>query len=357
MMPAPTSAPFRRSSPTTDSGAPRIGDAPSTTPPAGARCLICGYDLAGLDASGVCPECATPIERSLRGNLLRYASPEYIKTLRRGAALVFVAMLLNIFGGLVVGAVGIALSALNVSSHGAIDVLFDIATLAAMLFGWWLLSTPDPAFVGVDDSRNWRARLRWMLPFASIVILANAILPFLSFVLGPTLAGTMNIGTRAVTLSFSARELVETVALLAHGAVVYAGLKYIATLALRFPNPKIRKEAMDAAACMMIILIAILLVFIFGLGGKIFGFLALFALIAGATAGITFVIWLITFLVVIGRLRGELARTLLSMELAAERLTGGVGTSVPPPGRAAHPTGAADSIQPPPMTHSGSDAS
>lgn len=302
----------------------------------------------------MCPECATPIERSLRGNLLRYASPEYIQTLRRGAALVFVAMLLSVFGGLVVGAVSIALSALNVSSHGAIDVLFDVATLAAMLFGWWLLSTPDPAFVGVDDSRNWRARLRWMLPFASILILANAILPF---VLGASLAGTMNIGTGAVTVSLSAAESFETVALLAHGAVVYAGLKYIATLALRFPSPKIRKESMDAAACMMIILIALLATVIFGLGGKAFGFLVLLALVAGATAGITFVIWLITFLVVIGRLRGELVRTLLTMERAAERVAQAAAASIQPPVALAQPAAAADSIQPPPTTHSGADAS
>ncbi len=330
-----------------------IAAAPQSTPPAGSRCLICGYDLAGLDISGVCPECATPIERSLRGNLLRYASPGYIGTLRTGANLVFVAMLLSVFGGLVVGVLGIFLALLNVPSTEPLEVLLDLGTLVAMLFGWWILSTPDPAFVGVDDSRDWRARLRLILPFVSFILLAETVLPF---VLGSSLAKTASIGTGAVTVSLSARESLDTLAKFSHGVVIYAGLKYIAALSLRLPSPKIRKESMDAAACMMIVLIALLAVVIFGLGGKIFGFLVFFALIAGGTALVTLLIWLITFLVVMGRLRSELSRTLLTMERGA-----GIKTlwaeAAPLPATPDQPARADDSIQPPPITQSGSDAS
>ncbi|MHC4415206.1 MAG: hypothetical protein ACYS0G_07980 [Planctomycetota bacterium] len=48
---------------------------PEPDPPRRARdlaggeviCSRCGYDLRGLSAAGTCPECGTPVERSLHG--------------------------------------------------------------------------------------------------------------------------------------------------------------------------------------------------------------------------------------------------------------------------------------------------
>ena len=297
--------------PSSHAAAPRSAVA---TPPAGARCLVCGYDLAGLDVAGVCPECAKPIEHSLRGNLLRYASQDYVRTLRRGAVLVFVAWLIAVFGDLIAGIATVALRMLGVTSIAIVDVLFDVGKVAAMLVGWWMLSSPDPAFIGVDDSRDWRVRLRWMLPFASVLILAETTLPF---VLGPAMANTTTIGQGPVVFSVSSRELFETAAHFAHAVVLYAGLRYITALSLRFPSPKIRKEAMDAAACLKIILISGVLMVIFGIGQRLVGFLSIFAIIAAITAGITAIIWLILFLIVMGRLQSQLGRTLLAMERGA----------------------------------------
>jgi predicted RNA-binding Zn-ribbon protein involved in translation (DUF1610 family) len=42
-------------------------------------CVICGYRLRGLATNACCPECGTPIERSLRGDELSSASPQWIK--------------------------------------------------------------------------------------------------------------------------------------------------------------------------------------------------------------------------------------------------------------------------------------
>lgn len=47
------------------------------------NCLICGYDLAGLPATSTCPECATPIERSLEA----YRRPLRWRTRLQRAAL------------------------------------------------------------------------------------------------------------------------------------------------------------------------------------------------------------------------------------------------------------------------------
>ena len=47
-------------------------------------CLACGYNLRGLSSDWRCPECGTAIGRSLHGNLLRFAQPQYVRKLARG---------------------------------------------------------------------------------------------------------------------------------------------------------------------------------------------------------------------------------------------------------------------------------
>ncbi len=49
-------------------------------------CIGCGYYLRGLPYGSSCPECATPIARSLHGNLLRYADPSWLEQLRKGTS-------------------------------------------------------------------------------------------------------------------------------------------------------------------------------------------------------------------------------------------------------------------------------
>lgn len=65
-------------------------DAGVTPDAAGAEllCVTCGYALRGLDHDGMCPECGTPIERSLRGDLLAGAAPAWLATVTRGATLI-----------------------------------------------------------------------------------------------------------------------------------------------------------------------------------------------------------------------------------------------------------------------------
>ncbi len=49
-----------------------------------ATCNNCGYSLHGLDVDGACPECGRAVLTSLQGDSLRFASPDYLLTLRRG---------------------------------------------------------------------------------------------------------------------------------------------------------------------------------------------------------------------------------------------------------------------------------
>lgn len=50
-------------------------------------CIGCGYNLRGLPADGACPECSMAIERSLHGEWLRYADPQWTQQILRGLSL------------------------------------------------------------------------------------------------------------------------------------------------------------------------------------------------------------------------------------------------------------------------------
>ena len=47
-------------------------------------CVHCGYNLRGLSTDRKCPECGTPIAKSLRGDLLSSADPDWLRRLHRG---------------------------------------------------------------------------------------------------------------------------------------------------------------------------------------------------------------------------------------------------------------------------------
>src|ERR1041384_712248 len=50
-------------------------------------CVRCGYSLRGLPHDGTCPECSTPVGLSLRGPLLYYSDAGYLRTLHAGVVL------------------------------------------------------------------------------------------------------------------------------------------------------------------------------------------------------------------------------------------------------------------------------
>lgn len=49
-------------------------------------CAQCGYNLRGLPGAGECPECGTAVAISAHGSPLTAADPEWLATVRRGAA-------------------------------------------------------------------------------------------------------------------------------------------------------------------------------------------------------------------------------------------------------------------------------
>jgi MFS family permease len=54
-------------------------------------CLKCAYNLRSLRIDGNCPECGSPVSRSVRGDLLQFADPRWVKGLANGATLLLAA--------------------------------------------------------------------------------------------------------------------------------------------------------------------------------------------------------------------------------------------------------------------------
>ncbi|MBK9188343.1 MAG: hypothetical protein IPM33_05240 [Phycisphaerales bacterium] len=146
------------------------------------NCVQCSYNIRGLPISGKCPECGTPVELSLRGVLLQYASTEYLDTVRAGLSLVLngillyiVVTILTFLGTIVFASVlgggwsgyTLALTIVSFGVHGII------------LFGYWKYTEPDPGFVGRNLPDTARRVVR-----VAVVIQAGAAVIQLVTVLG-----------------------------------------------------------------------------------------------------------------------------------------------------------------------------
>jgi hypothetical protein len=129
---------------------------PDTTAPIGEglKCTRCGYNLRGLATDGLCPECGTKITRSVHGNLLRYADPDWLGKLRLGSTL----MLWNTLMSMLVG-----LGAAAVAGLGLPIVLVGVVSLVAGGMGLWamfLITTPEPAIAYEEDPITVRRIIR-----------------------------------------------------------------------------------------------------------------------------------------------------------------------------------------------------
>ena len=144
-----------------------------------AVCLACGYDLAGLPASGDCPECALPIARSLdRPPLLRGADPGWLQRTHRGLSGLAAAMRVLLWVILVVvGSLIVDLLFRNVfglDPGGVVhEAVLEFALFAALLAsavlhlrGTWLMT--GGTFGGYAPPARARFIVRWtglLLPF------------------------------------------------------------------------------------------------------------------------------------------------------------------------------------------------
>jgi hypothetical protein len=205
-------------------------------------CLSCGYNLRGLDAAeGACPECGTPVWRSLQGNLLKFSSPDYLRALHLGVFIILVAILVRI-GGMLVGGIGLAgLSAVTaqdgrwlglVEAVNAAIGLADMALALALIWGWWLFSSPDPAVLGNETGDTPRRVLR-----------AAAIVLGVTELVG---GGAEIAGVGSIALSPAVQGTIAIFGIVALAAWIvkfFAAMLYLRWLAPRLPNRQVDERA------------------------------------------------------------------------------------------------------------------
>jgi hypothetical protein len=103
-------------------------------------CIACGYDLAGLQSEGTCPECGTPCQNSLLADSMYYQTDKYLKRIILGSRLVTIAfaviaswILVSIAGYLV----GFTIPFRFVGG------LLNLALILLATIGWYSLTATD----------------------------------------------------------------------------------------------------------------------------------------------------------------------------------------------------------------------
>jgi hypothetical protein len=179
-------------------------------------CIACGYNLRGLSPDSICPECATPIGRSIKGDLLRFCPPDWVETLASGMNWIVAGLIISFFGGTLVAGV----MAVRTGNQVLASVLVQALGIIG-LTGYWKVTTPDPATE--EDGITARRLVRFTAVFGYALALAEHLapagVPSESFALGVGLIGGTN-------------GLVK----------VFAVFIYARRLALRIPDPKLAKE-------------------------------------------------------------------------------------------------------------------
>jgi predicted RNA-binding Zn-ribbon protein involved in translation (DUF1610 family) len=101
-LPGPTLIVIRetRRVPETASSQSEAGAAPAVD--SDLRCTGCGYNLHGLSRDGVCPECGLEIRRSIGGQRLQYADPQWLGKLRHGTQVLILCLIVPVLGALAI---------------------------------------------------------------------------------------------------------------------------------------------------------------------------------------------------------------------------------------------------------------
>lgn len=202
-------------------------------------CVKCSYNLRGLPAAGVCPECGTPVAMSLRGILLQYAGKDYLETVRSGLSFVLNGILLMIIVNVLLFVAGmISASGTGVTSS-TLSVLSAVAQLGVsvlILFGYWRYTQPDPGFLGNDYPDTPRKVIRAAVAVQAAAAVAQVLAQLALIALPITAGGPMMMLMGLVVLVVSLCGLVAWI-------VGFFGImRYTSWMASRVPDQYIIKR-------------------------------------------------------------------------------------------------------------------
>lgn len=196
-------------------------------------CIKCSYNLQGLPINGVCPECATPVQDSLRGILLKYAGADYLATVRSGLSLISRSILIQ-FILMVVGFIGLFDPIAAIFGRAFLDPVFQAIMEALWCIpavmssvGHWRYTTPDPAYGGDEDPHSARKVLR-IAVLAGVGVAVAQLLAFAVFLSGVPPAKLVLVSSVLRTVGLAG---------MVQGAVMYwACMQYTNWMGLRVPD-------------------------------------------------------------------------------------------------------------------------
>lgn len=145
-------------------------------------CIGCGYNLRGLAKDQACPECSRPVERSLRGELLRDANPDWLAQLADGMGWIAVSYVL----ALLMAWVFIPMLGWWFPKTG-IGPIWAIALAGSLirLVGMWKATSPEPRTLDMPAGIGVRGAVRLLLIVGIVLSWTAALsrLPYLQHTL------------------------------------------------------------------------------------------------------------------------------------------------------------------------------
>jgi hypothetical protein len=248
-------------------------------------CRKCGYNLRGLNSLGRCPECGTPVGLSVQGDLLRFADPNWLMTLRKGVNFILIGLLVTVIVVFVAGLLQRVLPPVVVQT-------LALGASVLMIIGGWLLTEPDPSGLGEEQYGTARKLIR----IALIVGAANSLLSVIS-----------SLATFDPAV-FIAVAVVSGLAGLVGVAGQVAQLNYLGKLAMRIPDLALAARArflmwaigVSYGALLALGLIIAVLVGSGGLRGGSFGAVGTLGC-AAVIAVITLLVFGIMYLIMLSR--------------------------------------------------------
>ncbi len=158
-------------------------------------CVACGYTLRGLPVNGACPECGTEISRSLQGDRLAAADPQWLRTIVRGQRLLTAGMIaatsglfLLIFGGVTFLILTDVRPGLPRNVEHGFFLGFGLAFVSVLvgvyigLVGIYFLTVPEGREIGREPVWSTRQMARWSMLG---VIVAGILMYSSQFLSGP----------------------------------------------------------------------------------------------------------------------------------------------------------------------------
>lgn len=217
-------------------------------------CVTCGYNLRGARPTGACPECGTPVETTLRPDLLHQADIGWLADLKKGSHWLVIAIVLSLLMipvGMIIGIVSTAGSigqgrAMPISALVPLTIL-GLGAFITYCVGVWFLTKPEPHRATDHTSRK---IARWLILTGTIIGLPTEFINA--------------IGTPSALLVGATFDAISSIIMLI-GSL--AGMLYLRTLANRIPEPSLAKQT---TAVYWGNLVTMSIFILFGIGAAIY---------------------------------------------------------------------------------------